>query len=48
MAGAGFLGGTSAGIMALTDLAVITGGDSWEALVGTLSIIYISIIYICI
>jgi len=28
----GFLGGTSAGIMALTDLAVITGGDSWEAL----------------
>ena len=32
MEAGGLLGGTSAGIMALTDTVTITGGNSWEAL----------------
>ena len=30
----GLLGGTSAGAEAMTDLGLVTGGESWEALVG--------------
>ena len=36
----GLLGGTSAGAEAMTDLGLVTGGESWEALVG--DTIYIS------
>ena len=43
----GLLGGTSAGAEAMTDLGLVTGGESWEALVGdTIYATYLRIYYI--